>query len=201
MSPAHVFEPTYASLLDRLKNGYWQPGTRLETARICEDLGVSMTPVRDSLCRLAGEHMVTFLPGEGFRVPMLSEADFRDLLELNAILLLAALTASTLRPALPLGAGSRDGATPDRLASLFLEIAKRSGNQALCSNVANLNNRLHIFRKFDGEFFPNYEQELSLMNEEMSNMEDNRQLKISILSHHHLRSQSASQYVRAIQQL
>lgn len=198
MSPAHVFEPTYAALIDRLKNGFWRPGTRLETAKICEDLGVSMAPVRDSLCRLAGEHLVSFQPGEGFRVPVLSEADFRDLLEVNAILLLAALTATPPLAPAPPKSSLRKAAPAERFAAIFIQIAERSGNQALCSHVANLNDRLHVFRKLDPEFSASYEQELSIMDEEISNIEDSGKLKISILSHHHLRSQSASQYIRGI---
>src|SRR3546814_7069587 len=48
---------------------------RLEAARLATELGVSMTPVRDSLNRLAGERLVHSSPGEGFQVPLLSETD------------------------------------------------------------------------------------------------------------------------------
>src|SRR3989344_3702170 len=68
MSPAHVFEPTYEAIKRRLMTGEWATGARIEAARLADDLGVSMTPVRDSLYRLNGERMVDFTPGEGFHV-------------------------------------------------------------------------------------------------------------------------------------
>ena len=54
MSPAYVLEPTYDTLRRRLFAGVWPSGQRLEAARLATELGVSMTPVRDSLNRLAG---------------------------------------------------------------------------------------------------------------------------------------------------
>ncbi|RYE93018.1 MAG: GntR family transcriptional regulator, partial [Oxalobacteraceae bacterium] len=49
MSPSHVLEPTYASIRHCLVSGFWPAGRRLEAARLAEELGVSITPVRDSL--------------------------------------------------------------------------------------------------------------------------------------------------------
>src|SRR3546814_14018660 len=66
----------------------------IEAARLADDLGVSVTPVRDSLYRLNGERMVDFAPGEGFHVHRLTETEFRDLLELHLILLLAAIATA-----------------------------------------------------------------------------------------------------------
>ena len=43
MSPAHVLEPTYATLKRRLKSGFWPPGARLESARLAIELGVSLS--------------------------------------------------------------------------------------------------------------------------------------------------------------
>ena len=78
MSPAHVFEPTYEAIKRRLITGEWSSGTRIEAARLADELGVSVTPVRDSLYRLNGESMVDFTPGEGFHVHRLTETEFRD---------------------------------------------------------------------------------------------------------------------------
>src|SRR3546814_17067104 len=64
MSPAHVFEPTYEAIKRRLMTGEWASGTRIEAARMADELGVSVTPVRDSLYRLNGERMVDFTHGE-----------------------------------------------------------------------------------------------------------------------------------------
>ena len=72
MSPAHVFEPTYEAIKRRLMTGEWASGTRIEAARLADDFGVSVTPVRDSLYRLNGERMVDFTPGEAREIPVFS---------------------------------------------------------------------------------------------------------------------------------
>src|SRR3546814_6424456 len=81
MSPAYVLEPTYDTLRRRLFAGVWPSGQRLEAARLATELGVSMTPVRDSLNRLAGERLVHSSPGEGFKVPLLSATELRALID------------------------------------------------------------------------------------------------------------------------
>ncbi|MAB44245.1 MAG: transcriptional regulator, partial [Sphingomonadaceae bacterium] len=87
MSPAHVLEPTYRRLKDALLEGRFRAGTKLEAMRLADDFGVSMTPVRDSLNQLVGEGLVDLTPGEGFRVPLLTEQALRDILQVNALLL------------------------------------------------------------------------------------------------------------------
>src|SRR3546814_2646571 len=71
--------------------GVWPSGQRLEAARLATELGVSMTPVRDSLNRLAGERLVHSSPGEGFQVPLLSETEPRALIDWHRALVGIAL--------------------------------------------------------------------------------------------------------------
>src|SRR3546814_7899560 len=66
----------------------WPAGFRLDTARLAGELGVSTSPVRDSLNHLAGERMVDFEMGAGFYVPRTDERRLCDLLALNLRLLL-----------------------------------------------------------------------------------------------------------------
>ena len=87
MSPAHVLEPTYQRLKRALMEGTWANGAKLEAMRLADDFGVSMTPVRDSLNQLVGEGLVDLTPGDGFRVPVLTEQGLRDVLRVNAVLL------------------------------------------------------------------------------------------------------------------
>ena len=91
MSPAHVLEPTCTKLKQMLVEGVWPPGEKLEALRLADELGVSMTPVRDCLNRLVGERLVDMKPGEGYRVPRISEKALRDMLAVNAALLELAL--------------------------------------------------------------------------------------------------------------
>lgn len=146
MSPAHVLEPTYQAIKRRLMRGEWAGGTRLESARIAEELGVSLTPVRDSLSRLAGEKMVDFAPGEGFHVHRLSATELRDMLELNLILLLAAIATGRSRQGDPMPPPNEG---THRIAALFHDVGRRSGNAEIAAAVAALNDRLHLPRRFD----------------------------------------------------
>ncbi len=146
MSPAHVIEPTYEAIKRRLMHGEWVSGSRLDSTRIAEALGVSVTPVRDSLYRLAGEKMVDFRHGEGFHVHRLTETELRDMLELNLILLLAAIATGRGKAGVPSGEGSDDA---DATATLFLDVGYRSGNVELAAAIAALNDRLHAARRLD----------------------------------------------------
>ncbi|MBD3774941.1 MAG: GntR family transcriptional regulator, partial [Rhodobacteraceae bacterium] len=103
MSPAHVVEPTYERLKRDLLEGKWRQGARLEAMRLADDFGVSMTPVRDCLNRLAGEGLVDMRPGHGYHVPSLTEKELRDLLQSSAALLDFAVTCERpdIRPAPP----------------------------------------------------------------------------------------------------
>lgn len=148
MSPAHVLEPTYHRLKRDLITGTWRPGTRLEAGRLAEDLGVSMTPVRDCLNRLVGERLVDFRPGEGYRVARLSESLLRDLLDLNAMLLDHALQVEPVGPP-PLKVRKDGGSHADALADLFEAIVRRTDSAALDETVRALSDRLHAVRLFE----------------------------------------------------
>ncbi len=88
-----------------------------------------MTPVRDSLNQLVGEGLVDLTPGEGFRVPLLTEQALRDILQVNALLLEQA--PDNDHKSLTINEGSNDtrGAYADRLARAFRDIAASSGNR------------------------------------------------------------------------
>lgn len=193
MSPAHVLEPTYDAIKQRLKNGLWRAGLRLEAARLADELGVSMTPVRDSLWRLAGERMVDFSHGEGFHVPQQSETKLRDGLELNCILLLAALAT------VPSGAIANEDSPDDhagRTARIFLDLASRSANDALIASVEGLNDRLHLMRTYDGTIFPEAEAELSQLEECIQGRFPDSNIRDLILRYHHARIHAADRYAR-----
>lgn len=165
MSPAHVLEPTYKAIKSRLMEGVWRPGMRLEANRIADDLGVSATPVRDSLNRLTGEDMVAFRAGEGFHVPRLSEQDFRDLVSTALETLLWCVGQEPHQPAAPAEPAANDAvdraAGPaERAAHLFRALAARSGNREAVRVIISLNDRLHAFRRHEPVVLPGWEADL-----------------------------------------
>lgn len=193
MSPAHVIEPTYEAIRRRLMQGHWQPGTRLEAARIADQLHVSVTPVRDSLYRLTGERMVDFEHGEGFHVPRATESGLRAMLELHLVLLLAALGTQDRASYVP--ANTEDDGS-DRFGLLFRVIARRSGNGELASSAMALGDRLHPFRAFDAGIFDDIEEELEKLETAFSKDSRGDDTRTLLLHYHERRALQADAYVR-----
>jgi hypothetical protein len=195
MSPAHVFEPTYEAIKRRLMTGEWATGARVEAARLADELGVSMTPVRDSLYRLNGERMVDFTPGEGFHVHRLTETEFRDLLELHLVLQLAALATAPNRLATPVSA---DQPYPDRVADLFLAVADRSSNSEIVASIAAIGDRLQFSRHFDASILGDVEAEYELLEAAIVDAAPQTDMRSLLLGYHERRAREAAAYARTL---
>ncbi|AXK41323.1 GntR family transcriptional regulator [Erythrobacter aureus] len=153
MSPAHVLEPTYERLKQSLLNGVWAQETRLEAQRLAEDFGVSMTPVRDCLNRLVGEGLVEFRPGEGYRVPRMTEKGLRDMLELSGVLIVEAIQSGTPQPT-PKPKKPRLSGYAERVSAVLLELAGWSHNAAFSAAIARVNEHLHLLRTVETGLLP-----------------------------------------------
>lgn len=197
MSPAHVVEPTYEAIKRRLMAGAWPSGMRLESSRIADELGVSVTPVRDSLYRLTGERMVDFTHGEGFHVHRLTETELRDMFELNLVLLLAALATARGGFSGDVAADS-DEDEPDRIGALFLLVASRSGNAELAAVVAALNNRMHLPRRLDAQLFGDLAAEVAAIEEAIAGIGPPGTSRNLIMRYHERRAYEAPGYVRLL---
>ena len=196
MSPAHVVEPTYEAIKRRLMNGEWASGARLDSTRIAEALGVSVTPVRDSLYRLTGERMVDFTHGEGFHVHRLTETELRDMLELNLILLLAAI-ATARGHGDETSAAAPDDADP--AAALFAAAARRSGNAELAAAIAALNDRLHVARRLDADILEEVTSELAALGAALAGeIFPDGSVRGIVLRYHERRAREAATYARLL---
>ncbi|MGF7151546.1 hypothetical protein FHS96_005212 [Sphingomonas zeicaulis] len=142
MSPTQLLEPTYSVIRRHLVEGAWPAGHRLATSHLAEEFGVSLSPVRDSLNRLAGEELVDFMPGVGFRVPAPDVVALTDMLQFHLMLLTSALFDLDGNPLVPAPAGERAADT----ATLFRQIADRSGNAEHVTAVVQLGDRLAPYR-------------------------------------------------------
>ncbi len=139
MSPGATMERVYLDLKARILSGAYAPGTRLDPAQLAKSLAASATPVRDALYRLSGERIVESWHQEGFRQPLLAEADLYHLYGWTGALLALALKGRTPRPELPGGLielANHDG-YPDAIDSLFRTIAIGSANRELCDAIVN----------------------------------------------------------------
>ena len=74
-------EFAYRILRDEIVSLSVEPGVDLDEASIVSRLGLSRTPVREALVRLAGEGLVQLLPNRGARVSPMGWNDIREHLE------------------------------------------------------------------------------------------------------------------------
>jgi|GEM_PF-7013194 len=192
MSPVRQFETTYATIRQKLMTGYWLPGFQLVTPHLANELDVSLSPVRDSLSYLAGQHMVDFIPTAGFFVPWIDEAQFRDLLDLHRTLLHAATAAGDPLP-WP-GTLAQDYAA--RSAAMFEHVAAWSGNTALVQAVRNLSDRLHTFRQLDPIVLPKAAEDIDAMENTLIKATPVRVVRDLLTHYHSVRKRQAGHYVR-----
>lgn len=76
-------ERAYQAVRTGILNGDFAPGQFIEEALACELAGVSRSPVREALNRLAAEGFLELHPRRGALVRMLSATEIRDLFEVR----------------------------------------------------------------------------------------------------------------------
>lgn len=79
-------EGVYRALLDALRAGVYRPGDRLREEDVAARLGVSRTPVREALGRLAGKGLVEPAGGRGLVVRNLTTAEVLELYAMREFL-------------------------------------------------------------------------------------------------------------------
>jgi hypothetical protein len=151
MSPGATFERVYLTLKEQVVSGAFSPGTALEPAGLSADLVASITPVRDALHRLAGERLVHTPRGDGFRMPIYTEASLRDLYGWNGRLLQLALAgrapAASARPEAVTPPDEPKDGSAIHTGRLFLEVARLRGSGELAAAVGSVNDRLRAVRQ------------------------------------------------------
>jgi DNA-binding GntR family transcriptional regulator len=95
----------YLEVIARIHRGDLSPGSRVRDTTLAQQLGVSRTPVREALLRLAREGVLDVETGRGFRLRPLARQELRNVGEI-----LASLEPLALRLA--------PDFTPDRLGAL-----------------------------------------------------------------------------------
>jgi len=109
--------PLHEEVTERLRGliteGSLAPGARLNERVLCEQLGVSRTPLREAFKVLAAERLIELSPNRGANVVALSRADVEQLFELMAAL--EGLSGE-------LAAGRRTQAEVDEIRALHFEM-------------------------------------------------------------------------------
>ena len=91
--PAGLADRVYHQLRDNIGSHRIRPGERLQEVSLAAQLGVSRTPVREALARLASEGMIS-VEGRGFVVPELTDTDIEEIYQLRFLLEPAAVSSA-----------------------------------------------------------------------------------------------------------
>jgi DNA-binding GntR family transcriptional regulator len=153
----------YEAIRRRILDNVYPPGHRALESALAEELGISRTPVREALIRLANEGLVEVIPRHGMRVLPVSPTDMQEIYAVLAALESAAAELlARRRPSdaelRPLVDATRDmtralkaddleawAAADERFHQGLVELA---GNRVLGDAVARLADRVHRARMF-----------------------------------------------------
>jgi DNA-binding GntR family transcriptional regulator len=83
---SNAVDRAYDKIRAAILDGTLAPGSRLKEKKLVEDCGVSRTPVRDALRRLAAQGYVSIQPNQGAQVRSWSTEDLDELFALRALL-------------------------------------------------------------------------------------------------------------------
>ena len=79
MKKKNLKEQVFDELKNRILYAKLAPGVKISDNEVARELGISRTPVREALVRLAGQGLVEELPNRGFRVRVLTLGEVEDL--------------------------------------------------------------------------------------------------------------------------
>lgn len=157
----------YFGLRDRIANKELKPKQRLLEVKIAAEMGVSRTPVREALRRLASEGLVKIVPNSGARVASPSPEELenaysvREYLE-NLSVELACRNGLDRRAVEDMenALAAEENACGSGDVDAFLEadgafhriIAESGKNQVLCEHIDSIMKRTNVFIFFCGSF-------------------------------------------------
>ena len=94
-----MVDGAYQSMRRRILDNIWAPGYQALEQEIALQLGMSRTPVREALIRLANEGLVEVIPRRGMRVLPVSANDMKEIYEiLTALESMAAEMLAARKP-------------------------------------------------------------------------------------------------------
>jgi DNA-binding GntR family transcriptional regulator len=160
---ASLVDTAYAEIRQRILDNVWPPGHRALEQEVALALGMSRTPVREALMRLAGEGLVEVIPRHGMRVLPVSPADMTEIYQILTALecMAAELLArrkpgpDELQPLLDATAAMEHALQRDDLDAwaaaderFHAQLVALAGNRQLEATVLNYWDRAHRARMF-----------------------------------------------------
>lgn len=141
--PKDPFSAALDALRDQLRSGRLVSGEPLTITDLAHDLGLSATPVREALSRLAGERLIEDRRGRGYFAPRLDVSDLVELYGLRRLYLAEALAANVDATSF-LEAEADAPSTPPavQLTQVLDRVVARAGNRALFDAYRQVGERL-----------------------------------------------------------
>lgn len=134
MTGANVFSSkgglAYAELRRRITSGELAPGSRLSQYDLAEEMGMSITPLREAIRRLASEDWVVMDTHRDVRVAPVSADEARELLEARFSLEPSATELAALRRT------EREIAAMKEAAGRLLPVTRNRGEEAIAAHRA-----------------------------------------------------------------
>ncbi len=134
---SRLVESAYEKLRGQILSGERVHGERLTEVDVADDLGISRTPVREALRRLAAEGLVDVSLNRGASVARWGSADLQEIFDLRTILESDAAKRATTR------AGSHVIVVLDEFCQEMEEIFANLDGVMSLRSLADLNRRFH----------------------------------------------------------
>lgn len=153
--PKDPFSAALDSLRAKLRGGELILGEPLTITDLAEELGLSATPIREALSRLAGEGLIEDRRGRGYFARKLDVADLVELYALRSLYLVGALTAvGRVQGLADAGPHSEARGPAEALGRLFEQMTARAGNRALLDAYRQVADRLAPAIVVEASLFP-----------------------------------------------
>lgn len=162
---ADSVEKVYEAVKKLAVDYHFKPGERVNEVELAAKLGVSRTPVREALNRLARDSFMAFVPNRGFYARDITPEGVRELYELRA-----AIERAAFRLACERGSDDEIAATiaiwqnksnPGRAKdwaqvaeadeAFHVGIVKLSKNERMVAALESINSLIRFFRRIDLE--------------------------------------------------
>lgn len=205
--PRDSFAQALGALRSRLRAGIDPPGAALPISLIAQELGLSPTPVREALARLAGEDLVD-KRGPAYTRPRLDAVTLAELYAHRLLHLIVALAADPARsaglrrfaprPAPGLSASlASEGLEPAKVVErLWLEIALGGQDLILAQACQKTSERLAPFLPVEAVLFADARQEAGALVQAFEG-QDRAALRALTRRHHRRRIAAVSAIVAA----
>jgi len=175
--------------------GRFGAGMPLVVTTLARELGLSPTPVREALARLAGEGVIDHWPGRGYFAPGLAATDILELYDYHQRLVLWAIDA----PVADTGQMMDDvgASVVDRLERVFAGAAGRSGNRVLMRAQRLASARLRPVRVVEAVVAPVTLDEVERLEDLLGN-EDGDGFREAVIRYHEGRMEMVASISAAI---